>query len=240
MGRLGKQFACFESKWQMYTMGPPFQHATASWQMVLLTPVTLTILHQMLRQWKNKGQGTSLRKAAFLLLIKSFHTDNAYVTKCKVGNNSLEMISELSSSLTQTSTALSQVWNHEILQCFHLDIKLPMWISSELEDEILPENENYWPLLKHDHQQDAIRPQQLLTLLWLSFLPFSSPKIQYCENRLNQPTPDIFHRLYENNTNVKWFISSMKSQNILHTVKRNKKLPLRMLFRLRYIRSIIY
>lgn len=51
----------------------------------------------------------------------------------------------------------------------------------------------------------------ILTWLWLSFLPFSSPKTQHCENRLNQPTRDIFRQLYENNTNVKQAISLVKT-----------------------------
>lgn len=84
---------------------------------------------------------------------------------------------------------------------------------------------------------DAVRPRQLLTLWWLSFLPFSSPKTQYCENRLNQPTPDIFHQLYGNNTNVKWLTALLKTRNISYTVKRNKKLTLRIFFRTRDTRE---
>lgn len=151
-------------------------------------------------------------------------------------SNSLERISEFSNSPKQTLIPLMSPWN--ITVYFHLDVRLSLWILPEFEEEILPENANYSPWLKCGHRQDAVRPRQLLTWWWLSFLPFSSPKIQYCENRLNQPTPDIFHRLYENNTNAKWLISSMKNQNILHTVERNKQFTLRILFSLKYIRRI--
>lgn len=191
----------------MHSVGPPFQHAAASWQTVLLTLMTLTIFHQMLGQRKNKGQGTSLRKAPFVLL-KCFDTDYTDHSKWSSEQLSAEDFRIFWFTATNITCSKSGLppWNTAVL--FHLGAKLSTWVSPEFEDEILPENGNYWPLLNHDYQQDTIRSRQLLTLLWLSFLPFSSPKIQYCENRLNQPTPDIFHQLYENNTNVK--ISSMK------------------------------
>lgn len=88
--------------------------------MVLLTPVTLTILHQMLRQWKNKGQGTNLRKVAFLVFVKSFDTDNADITTSKVINNSLERISEFSNSLKQKLIALGQVGTMKYCNVFSL------------------------------------------------------------------------------------------------------------------------
>ena len=95
--------------------GPLFLRATASRQM-LLTPVTLTLLHQTLRQLENEGQGTRLRKVDFLTLVKSSDIDSAQTTKSKVVDNSLEKISEFFHSLKQTSIPLSQVCHREILQ----------------------------------------------------------------------------------------------------------------------------
>lgn len=68
------------------------------------------------RWWENKGQGTSLRTAYFLLLAKSADRDNAYITKSEVMNHSLERISECSNSPKQTLTGPGQVWHREILQ----------------------------------------------------------------------------------------------------------------------------
>lgn len=84
--------------------------------MGLLTPVTLTILQQMLRQWENRGEAPA-REPPFPLRVESFDTDNAYVTKSKAENNTLERISHFPIPRNKHELlALGQVWPHEMLQ----------------------------------------------------------------------------------------------------------------------------
>lgn len=83
--------------------------------MGLLTPVTLTILQQMLRQWENRGEAPA-RERPLLLRVKSFDTDNAYVTKSKAENNTWERISHFPIPRNKHELlALGQVWHHEML-----------------------------------------------------------------------------------------------------------------------------
>lgn len=64
---------------------------------------------------EKQGASPKSENSCFSTAGESFDKGNEYITKSKVMSNFLERVSEFSSSLKQTLTALSQVCLHEIL-----------------------------------------------------------------------------------------------------------------------------